>query len=103
MTIPETTSDRFAVLAERAARRPPEVGALAKLRTLAAEPPTEPVRVIASSPLTVDEATGSLSLSRSAVYELMRTGELNSVQIGVRRPIPVAAVDGYVAQLTGAA
>jgi hypothetical protein len=33
----------------------------------------------------------------------MRTGDLGSVQIGVRRRVPVTAIDAYVARLTGAA
>jgi len=33
----------------------------------------------------------------------MRAGQPGSVQIGARRRVPVAAVDTYVAQITGAA
>lgn len=42
-------------------------------------------------------------MSRTAVFGLLRSGDLNSVQIGNRRRVPVAALDNYVASLTGAA
>lgn len=104
MTVPEITPEKFTALAERAARLGADAAALAdELSALAAEPLAKPVRVIAPSLLTVEDVAGSLSLCRPAMYELMRTGALNSVQIGVRRRIPVTAVDAYVAQLTGAA
>jgi excisionase family DNA binding protein len=97
-------SARFLELAGRAARLQSEFGALAdELNSIASAREPEPARVIVPSLLTVDEAATALSLSRTAVYELMRTGELGSVRIGARRRLPVAAIDAYVAQLTGAA
>ena len=104
MTQLDPRADRFADLADRAARLRAEIATLAEeLTAIAESPPTEPARVISPALLTVDEAATALSLSRSAVYELMRSGDLTSVQIGARRRIPVKAIDAYVAQLTGAA
>ena len=52
---------------------------------------------------TVDEAAEALRLSRSALYELIRSGRLRSVKSGRRRLVPVAALDEYVAGLGSAA
>jgi len=104
MSTKDADADRFAELAGRAARLRAEIGALAdELSAIASSPAPEPTRSITPSLLTVDEAAAALSLSRTAVYELMRTGDLGSVQIGVRRRVPVTAIDAYVARLTGAA
>jgi excisionase family DNA binding protein len=51
----------------------------------------------------VDEAAEALRLSRSAVYELIRSGRLRSVKEGRRRLIPVEALSEYVASLGGEA
>lgn len=47
-------------------------------------------------------AEGRLSVGRTTVYELMRRGELRSVQIGKSRRIPSSAVDEYIARLSAA-
>jgi excisionase family DNA binding protein len=47
----------------------------------------------------VDEAADALRLSRSLIYELIRTGHLRSVKQGRRRLVPVAALAEYVASL----
>ena len=47
----------------------------------------------------VDEAATALRLSRSLVYELIRSGRLRSVKQGRRRLVPVSALDEYVASL----
>ncbi|CAA9395470.1 MAG: hypothetical protein AVDCRST_MAG75-1808 [uncultured Propionibacteriaceae bacterium] len=47
----------------------------------------------------VDEAAEALRLSRSALYELIRSGQLRSVKAGRRRLVPVAALTEYVARL----
>lgn len=47
----------------------------------------------------VDEAALALRLSRSAIYELIRSGRLRSVKQGRRRLIPVSALAEYVASL----
>jgi excisionase family DNA binding protein len=51
----------------------------------------------------VDEAAAALRLSRSSVYELIRSGQLRSVKQGRRRLVPVTALAEYVASLGGAA
>lgn len=47
----------------------------------------------------VDEAAESLRLSRSVVYELIRSGQLRTVKVGRRRLVPVAALAEYVDSL----
>jgi excisionase family DNA binding protein len=47
----------------------------------------------------VDEAAEALRLSRSVVYELIRSGRLRTVKEGRRRLVPVSALAEYVALL----
>lgn len=47
----------------------------------------------------VDDAAQLLSVSRSVVYELLRSGRLRSVHVGRTRLIPLSALSEYVAQL----
>jgi hypothetical protein len=47
----------------------------------------------------VSEAMAVLSLSRTVIYELMRTGRLRSVREGRARLIPAGAIVEYVALL----
>jgi len=47
----------------------------------------------------VDEAASALRLSRSLIYELIRSGRLRSVKQGRRRLVPVSALYEYVASL----
>ena len=51
----------------------------------------------------VDEAAEALRLSRSLLYELIRSGRLRTVKQGRRRLVPVSALAEYVASLDGAA
>jgi excisionase family DNA binding protein len=51
---------------------------------------------------TVGEAAEALRLSRSVIYELIRSGRLRTVKQGRRRLVPVHALDEYVASLDGA-
>jgi excisionase family DNA binding protein len=51
----------------------------------------------------VDEAAEALRLSRSAIYELIRSGQLRSVKFGRRRLVPVEALAEYVAATSGGA
>jgi len=45
-----------------------------------------------------EEAARLLRVSRTAIYALLRDGELSSITIGHRRRIPRAALDEYVAR-----
>lgn len=47
--------------------------------------------------LTPDEAARCLSLGRTSVFGLMRTGQLGSIRIGGARRVPLAAVHAFVA------
>jgi excisionase family DNA binding protein len=47
-----------------------------------------------------EEVAQALSISRSTVFLLMRSGELRSVKIGKSRRVPVDAVTEYVAALS---
>lgn len=51
--------------------------------------------------LTVEEAARHLGIGRTTAYSLVRSGDLESVQIGRLRRIPKEAVDNYTAHLTG--
>jgi excisionase family DNA binding protein len=48
----------------------------------------------------VDEAVVLLGLSRSQLYELIRSGRLHTVTEGRVRLVPAAAIDAYVSLLT---
>lgn len=47
----------------------------------------------------VEEAAEALRLSRSVIYELIRSGRLRTVKQGRRRLVPVHALDEYVMSL----
>jgi excisionase family DNA binding protein len=47
-----------------------------------------------------EEVAQALSVSRSTVFLLMRSGELRSVKFGKSRRVPVDAVTEYVAGLS---
>ncbi|WP_431903119.1 helix-turn-helix domain-containing protein [Nonomuraea sp. bgisy101] len=47
----------------------------------------------------VCDAMRLLSLSRSVIYELIRSGRLRSVTQGRTRLIPASAIDDYIALL----
>jgi len=49
--------------------------------------------------LTPEEAAAILSIGRTRVYELMGSGDLTSVRIGISRRIPRAAVESFVSRL----
>ncbi len=49
--------------------------------------------------LTVREAAERLSLGRSLTYQLITSGEIDSVTIGRARRVPVAALEDYVRRL----
>ena len=82
---------------------------LAKLASLLAdqeqdEPaPPAPDRTVRAMPervlLTVEEAAEQLGVGRTTAYALVRSGELDSVQIGRLRRIPKDAINDYAARL----
>jgi excisionase family DNA binding protein len=47
----------------------------------------------------VDEAAEALRISRSSLYELIRSGQLSTVKVGRRRLVPVAALSDYISRL----
>ncbi|MFC7731080.1 helix-turn-helix domain-containing protein [Actinomadura keratinilytica] len=49
--------------------------------------------------LTVPEVMSALRLSRFKVYDLIRSGELESITIGRARRVPADALDAFIAQL----
>jgi excisionase family DNA binding protein len=49
--------------------------------------------------LTVEETARRMSLSRTTIFGLVRTGRLASVKIGKARRIPESAIDEFVAEL----
>ena len=51
---------------------------------------------------TVDEAAHALRLSRSVIYELIRSDQLQTVKVGRRRLVPVAALTAYVEAIQAA-
>ena len=75
-------ADLAAFLAEPAARAVPA--------------PVPPPRLL----LTVDEAAEQLGIGRTTAWSLVRSGDLESVQIGRLRRVHVDAVAGYAAQLS---
>lgn len=49
--------------------------------------------------MTAEETAEALGLGRTVIYDLMRSGELESLKIGRSRRIPTAAIEDYVARL----
>ena len=49
--------------------------------------------------LTAEEAAHLIGVGRSKMYELIASGAIKSVKIGVLRRVPVAALEDYVAAL----
>ncbi|MCL2090267.1 MAG: helix-turn-helix domain-containing protein [Micrococcales bacterium] len=50
----------------------------------------------------VEEAADALRLSRTGIYELIRSGRLRTVKVGSRRLVPVEALGEYVNALDAA-
>jgi excisionase family DNA binding protein len=76
---------------------------LANLAAFLIEVPNPPAAVLATQPrllLTVDEAAEQLSIGRTTAWALVRSGDLESVQIGRLRRVHVDAVAAYAAQLS---
>jgi excisionase family DNA binding protein len=51
--------------------------------------------------LTVEQAAKRLNIGRTLMYELVSSGEVESVHIGRLRRIPLDALSHYVARLSG--
>jgi excisionase family DNA binding protein len=49
--------------------------------------------------LTVEQAAEQLSVGRTTVYALLKSGEITSVRVGRLRRIPADALTAYVHQL----
>ena len=47
----------------------------------------------------VEDAAALLSVSRSRIYELIRSNQLRTVQVGSSRRVPARSLDEYVARL----
>lgn len=47
--------------------------------------------------LTVEEAAEALSIGRSALYDLLRLGKIESIRVGRSRRIPRESLHRYVA------
>ncbi|MGH3769600.1 MAG: helix-turn-helix domain-containing protein [Pseudonocardiaceae bacterium] len=47
----------------------------------------------------IDEGCSTLSIGRTAMFDLLRKGEIKSVKIGRRRLIPAASLEAYVGRL----
>jgi excisionase family DNA binding protein len=85
---------------QRAAEIATIVGKLAALLTPDVEDDAPPRQVPVSRVLlTVQEAAERLGIGRSLMYDLLRSGEVESVRIGRLRRVPIRAVDGYATSL----
>ena len=62
-----------------------------------------PIIAVPAVLYSVDEAASALRLSKSVLYELIRSGRLRTVKAGRRRLVPVAALTEYVASLEAGA
>jgi excisionase family DNA binding protein len=51
--------------------------------------------------VTPEEAARRLSVGRTTIYELMSSGELQSVNIGRCRRVPVSSLSSFVNRLIG--
>jgi excisionase family DNA binding protein len=51
--------------------------------------------------LSVEEAAEQLSLSRTRLYELIKTGDIASVRVGRLRRVPADALLQFIARLVG--
>ena len=49
--------------------------------------------------VTVEEGADMLGLKRSKMYELLMSGEVESLKIGKARHIPVEALDEFIGRL----
>lgn len=95
---------RLLDLADQVRRLSVELAAVTnQIDDLASETDEPTLAAATLSLLTVEDVAERLRMSRTAVFALLRGGSLRSVQIGNRRRVPAAALDDYVASLSGAA
>ena len=62
---------------------------------------TEPFTTNDQLLVTPEEAARRLSVGRTTIYELMSSGELQSVNIGRSRRVPVSSLSSFVSRLIG--
>lgn len=77
---------------------------LAQLAAAVAEPDPPPPAAMAATPtervlLSVEEAAERLSISRTRVYALIKTGALVSVRVGRLRRVPAEALTEFTTRL----
>lgn len=51
--------------------------------------------------ITVDELADSLHISRTSAYSILKRGEIKAFKLGSHYKIPQAAVDEYIARMSG--
>lgn len=49
----------------------------------------------------VEDAAELMSLSRTAIFDLIRTGDLDTIKVGRRRRIPLSSIEAYVTRHLG--
>lgn len=47
--------------------------------------------------LTINEAATAMSVSRSTLYKILRTGELKSIRLGAANRIPAENIQAFIA------
>lgn len=77
---------------------------LARLAAKLAEADTEPQPPPARIPpervmLTVEEAAERLNVGRTTMFKLIRRGDVETIQIGRLRRVPVSSIQNYAARL----
>lgn len=75
------------------------LGRLAELIAPEHQAPPEPRSLPERVLLTVEEAAEQLGIGRTLMYQLVRTGEVESVRIGRLRRVPTVAIHDYTARL----
>ncbi|MCO1657876.1 helix-turn-helix domain-containing protein [Pseudonocardia humida] len=50
--------------------------------------------------LSVEDAAGRLSISRTRMYALIKAGEIASIRVGRLRRIPSSALESFIERLT---
>lgn len=91
-------------LAVRAQRIVDDLAVLSRELLVLGDHPAErqPLSTYEPTLLTVEVAARYLMVSRTVIFGLIKSGVLDSVQIGKARRVPRAACDSYVAELMSA-